>query len=155
MREMAAHEIRITKPPTASHSSACIDARPRSTRGAMGVRALDELAEPPGSERSPSTLMTSAWWMTRSMRDGTVIGFARRVEARVWTTVQSVLISARMSEFKPGDVVQLKSGGPKMTISEASPGLRAGHWNCVWFNHEGETKAATFQSEALKKADEV
>lgn len=46
-----------------------------------------------------------------------------------------------MSEFRPGDVVVLKSGGPAMTVEEVgdydpigpSPGLK-----CIWF--EGKEK---------------
>ena len=57
-----------------------------------------------------------------------------------------------MVDFRVGDIVQLKSGGPKMTISEASPGLREGHWNRVWF--EGSKRhAAIFKAETLKKVD--
>ena len=43
-----------------------------------------------------------------------------------------------MEDFKVGDVVQLKSGGPKMTIT-----VKSGFYECVWyfggtntFNHE-------------------
>lgn len=34
-------------------------------------------------------------------------------------------------EFKPGDVVVLKSGGPDMTISSIDEGQKA---SCYWFN---------------------
>ena len=35
-----------------------------------------------------------------------------------------------MSEFKEGDIVKLKSGGPKMTV--VASGVR-GHIPCQWF----------------------
>lgn len=41
-----------------------------------------------------------------------------------------------MSDFKKGDVVQLKSGGPKMTVSEVdnwSPHGPEEGAKCVWF----------------------
>lgn len=34
-----------------------------------------------------------------------------------------------MAQFNAGDIVQLKSGGPKMTVTEIKAG---GVW-CVWF----------------------
>jgi uncharacterized protein YodC (DUF2158 family) len=38
------------------------------------------------------------------------------------------------TSFKPGDVVQLNSGGPKMTVEAAQSD---GSLRCVWF-HEGK-----------------
>jgi uncharacterized protein YodC (DUF2158 family) len=35
------------------------------------------------------------------------------------------------SQFKTGDIVQLKSGGPKMTVSEVSE--LTGDVHCQWF----------------------
>jgi uncharacterized protein YodC (DUF2158 family) len=55
-----------------------------------------------------------------------------------------------MSEFKPGDVVVLKSGGPKMTVdqTEVSGSGRTVVW-CDWF--EGNRKVtATFPSTSLE-----
>ncbi|TIT45297.1 MAG: DUF2158 domain-containing protein, partial [Mesorhizobium sp.] len=37
--------------------------------------------------------------------------------------------------FKTGDVVKLKSGGPKMTVSD---GAASGMYLCHWFNKEGD-----------------
>ena len=61
-----------------------------------------------------------------------------------------------MEELKVGDVVQLKSGGPEMTISDV-PG--DGHsfapdkYICVWF--EGSNKKSdTFKGDMLNKVDE-
>ena len=55
-----------------------------------------------------------------------------------------------MNEFKPGDVIELKSGGPEMTVDQvAKDGL--GHtmvW-CDWF--DGSKKiTATFPPTSLK-----
>jgi uncharacterized protein YodC (DUF2158 family) len=60
-----------------------------------------------------------------------------------------------MSEqFEPGDVVELKSGGPKMTIkwvaTRTFQTISAGDCHCVWF--EGATlKESGFPPTALKK----
>jgi uncharacterized protein YodC (DUF2158 family) len=56
----------------------------------------------------------------------------------------------RMPEFKPGDAVQLISGGPRMTVTQVGEGdfgtMTA--W-CVWF--EGTKQAqGTFPVTALK-----
>lgn len=37
---------------------------------------------------------------------------------------------ANVNTFKIGDIVQLKSGGPKMTVNERTPG---GNFRCAWF----------------------
>ena len=52
-----------------------------------------------------------------------------------------------------GDVVQLASGGPKMTVERigtAEGGGVAAH--CVWF-WEGDPKTAVFNEAALKKVE--
>ena len=54
-------------------------------------------------------------------------------------------------EFKVGDIVQLKSGGPKMTVNFVNESL--GWIGCVWFagaKHED----ARFSAEALILAPE-
>jgi uncharacterized protein YodC (DUF2158 family) len=51
--------------------------------------------------------------------------------------------------FKVGDVVQLKSGGPKMTIS--SPGTNPGWWYCIWFDKDGKQKGNQFDPSTLTK----
>lgn len=48
--------------------------------------------------------------------------------------------------FKLGDTVQLKSGGPVMTLSYKN---ESGSWNATWFLN-GEVKWATFHPETLK-----
>jgi uncharacterized protein YodC (DUF2158 family) len=55
--------------------------------------------------------------------------------------------------FKAGDTVQLKSGGPRMTITNVGTyGGKTGA-NCSWF--EGSTpQAAVYPLEALKDSPE-
>jgi uncharacterized protein YodC (DUF2158 family) len=58
-----------------------------------------------------------------------------------------------MNEFKPGDVVVLKSGGPKMTVAQAGYDNynRPTVW-CDWF--EGHKKvSATFPPTSLEHSD--
>jgi len=50
--------------------------------------------------------------------------------------------------FKPGDIVQLKSGGPSMTVDEISNyGVRA-----VWFAY-GKWRRQVFVAAALQPAE--
>lgn len=37
-------------------------------------------------------------------------------------------------QFKPGDIVRLKSGGPDMTVSAIGSGVFAGEIHCEWFS---------------------
>ena len=55
--------------------------------------------------------------------------------------------------FKTGDVVKLKSGGPKMTVSD---GAASGMYLCHWFNCEGDVwipQHAGFKPDQLVAAD--
>jgi uncharacterized protein YodC (DUF2158 family) len=52
--------------------------------------------------------------------------------------------------FKNGDVVQLKSGGPKMTVNGS---MANGSLHCVWFDKDLNVSNANFFSAALVKAD--
>jgi uncharacterized protein YodC (DUF2158 family) len=52
-------------------------------------------------------------------------------------------------EFKIGDVVQLKSGGPRMTVDHIDP---HGAINCIWFQGQ-ERKSAAFQPATLKSGE--
>ena len=59
------------------------------------------------------------------------------------------------TEFKPGDIVQLKSSGPKMTVDRYGtfPGNGARTiegFNCVWFEGS-EVKSHVFPAEVLEK----
>lgn len=52
--------------------------------------------------------------------------------------------------LQAGDRVQLKSGGPVMTLdSEAE-----GSWWCQWFDNKGELKGGTFAPHMLTKVRE-
>ena len=56
-------------------------------------------------------------------------------------------------EWKIGDVVKLKSGGPKMTVTTVDR-ARSGNpivW-CMWFDEKGpEKRESTFPPDALEK----
>lgn len=51
--------------------------------------------------------------------------------------------------FQVGDTVQLKSGGPIMTVEKASKG----EVTCVWFDEKNQCQSKFFVPEVLKKAD--
>ncbi len=54
-----------------------------------------------------------------------------------------------MAQFKPGDVVRLKSGGPSMTVEK----IGAEGWIvCNWFAEGKELKTGTFVADALEPA---
>lgn len=70
--------------------------------------------------------------------------------------VSGVLCARRMvmaEQFKPGDVVQLKSGGPKMTIKEVEEWNGAMRAWCQWF-HGTDSKEDVFALTSLKFPDE-
>lgn len=50
------------------------------------------------------------------------------------------------SRYTPGDVVQLNSGGPKMTVSE----IDGDTVYCEWFI-EGDVRRGSFKAAMLKK----
>ncbi|MGC1361085.1 MAG: DUF2158 domain-containing protein [Silvibacterium sp.] len=50
-------------------------------------------------------------------------------------------------DLKVGDVVQLKSGGPKMTVNELTPAQA----HCVWFVG-GAREGGVFHPSSLDKA---
>lgn len=52
---------------------------------------------------------------------------------------------------QPGDVVQLKSGGPHMVVESASGASSNNEWNCAWFSRAGEPCTAKFPGEAFVK----
>jgi uncharacterized protein YodC (DUF2158 family) len=56
-----------------------------------------------------------------------------------------------MRSFKVGDVVQLKSGGPKMTVVLVGGGSDSQHRliECRWFTSEMRPERAAFPEEAL------
>lgn len=58
--------------------------------------------------------------------------------------------------FKPGDVVQLKSGGPKMTVvdiaaDQYSPSDKPQVW-CTWFDDKKKRESDSFPPESLTPA---
>lgn len=44
------------------------------------------------------------------------------------------MASSSSGDFKLGDIVQLKSGGPKMTVGEKPLGMHAQGVYCQWFS---------------------
>lgn len=55
-----------------------------------------------------------------------------------------------MEEFKVGDTVRLKSGGPLMCVDRLSPGKAL----CKWFDTQGVKNSGEFALAALKKSDD-
>lgn len=55
-----------------------------------------------------------------------------------------------MSRFSEGDVVQMKSGGPIMTISEIRDD---GKVVCHWFGDKNKQEIGTFPNVVLEKFD--
>jgi len=53
------------------------------------------------------------------------------------------------TNFKPGDVVQLNSGGPKMTVAAVQSD---GTLRCVWFHEDGKQDNGVFAQVALRAA---
>ena len=51
--------------------------------------------------------------------------------------------------FKPGDVVQLNSGGPKMTVAVVQSD---GTLRCVWFHEDGKADSGVFAQVAIRAA---
>ena len=50
--------------------------------------------------------------------------------------------------LKIGDIVELNSGGPKMTIVAILPSR---NFQCAWFLKDGDVRDAAFSPEPLKK----
>jgi uncharacterized protein YodC (DUF2158 family) len=63
-----------------------------------------------------------------------------------------------VTEFKPGDLVRVRSGGPVMTVEQAGKSAMHGQdtvW-CVWFEKVGNKQVAqkeTFAPAVLEKAE--
>ena len=62
-------------------------------------------------------------------------------------------MSEEKIEFKAGDVVQLKSGGPLMIVYSEDNSMGYG-MGCGWF-HDGKYQNASFFKEQLKHAGET
>ena len=54
-------------------------------------------------------------------------------------------------ELKRGDVVRLKSGGPKMTVEDVSSD--GDEVSCAWFNQDAQ-RGGLFRQEMLEGVDE-
>ena len=57
-------------------------------------------------------------------------------------------------EFAAGDVVMVKSGGPRMTVSNVGDYYGQPTIWCVWFEGKQQNES-TFAPEILKKVDET
>ena len=53
------------------------------------------------------------------------------------------------SKFSPGDIVQLKSGGPAMTVSKVNDSVSGQSYTCEWFKGASNERAV-FQEDTLK-----
>lgn len=58
----------------------------------------------------------------------------------------------KTSKFKVGDTVQLKSGGPCMTVVNISAGV-AVYIRCMWFDDYSKASAQDFPEEALTESE--
>jgi uncharacterized protein YodC (DUF2158 family) len=64
------------------------------------------------------------------------------------------------TDFKPGDLVRVKSGGPAMTVEQVAARAMTGEeavW-CVWFEKVGQRQVAqkeTFVPVVLEKVDKT
>lgn len=67
-------------------------------------------------------------------------------------TTIDVAVSPRAAMAGIGDVVTLKSGGPRMTVMYAGPvGFAAGHWLiCQWFDECGELRQDMFADDMVQ-----
>ncbi|MEC3860439.1 DUF2158 domain-containing protein [Mesobacterium sp. TK19101] len=54
------------------------------------------------------------------------------------------------SKFSPGDIVQLKSGGPAMTVSKVNDSMGSQTYTCEWFKGASNERAV-FQEDTLKE----
>lgn len=57
-----------------------------------------------------------------------------------------------MEQLKVGDVVRLKSGGPKMTVYEIDKYKMI---SCKWFDKKEEIQCLDFTQDTLEKIEEV
>jgi len=59
---------------------------------------------------------------------------------------------AQVPALQPGDVVQLKSGGPKMTVGKPSSGF-PNEFFCYWLDPAGALHEKSIPVAALTKSD--
>lgn len=55
------------------------------------------------------------------------------------------------AKINKGDVLRLKSGGPKMTVTNVGDGPLGSFVECAWFDQAGKKCEDTFPPEALEK----
>ena len=57
--------------------------------------------------------------------------------------------------FNVGDVVQLKSGGPLMTVNGTGDDSMTGEFKvyCTWFDQKGKQTQSTFVPDVLNRED--
>ncbi|TAM00568.1 MAG: DUF2158 domain-containing protein [Paraburkholderia sp.] len=67
-------------------------------------------------------------------------------------TTIDIAADEHSAEAGIGDVVTLKSGGPRMTVMHAGPvGFAAGHWLiCQWFDEHGELRQDMFAQDMVQ-----
>ena len=60
-------------------------------------------------------------------------------------------------KFKAGDLVQLKSGGPEMTVEKvfSLPGDESPSYICTWFTEPSKVNREDFSENALKKYEQL
>lgn len=60
------------------------------------------------------------------------------------------------AEIQPGDVVQLKSGGPMMTVAMVGEAQTTGEMTvwCEWFDEKKQAQKGTFSLIAVNKTDQ-
>jgi uncharacterized protein YodC (DUF2158 family) len=57
-------------------------------------------------------------------------------------------------EFKPGDIVQFKSGGPKMTVTSVGTILGVARAWCTW-SEGGKSQREVFSVESLERVEPI
>ncbi len=76
-----------------------------------------------------------------------------RVDERVFVSQDYTEVSEMANTFQVGDVVQLRSGGPKMTVIAAGPdGNGKPEVWCTWFPEKnGKPEHGSFPVEAIQR----
>ncbi len=70
-----------------------------------------------------------------------------RVVLHVFECTWEVEMANQGSILKIGDIVTLKSGGPKMTVRKE---IGNSKWECLWFTKNDELKSDTFMVDVLR-----
>lgn len=67
-------------------------------------------------------------------------------------TLDTFDTSPSITTYNVGDVVTLKSGGPRMTVTAIGPAaLASGEWLlCEWFDEQGELRQERFEREHVR-----